>query len=81
MRCLALLVADVTQAFGATDPTVVARLHAWRGEVDQAFQWLDLALSRRDPWLRYARDSFWLEPLHADPRWKEMLKKMNLPVD
>jgi TolB-like protein len=74
-------VADLTQAFAATDPTLLARLHAWRGELDQAFQWLDLALSRRDPWLRYARDSFWLEPLHADPRWKEMLRRMNLPVD
>jgi TolB-like protein/Tfp pilus assembly protein PilF len=73
--------AEVTQAFGATNPALLASLHAMRGEVDQAFQWLDLALSRRDPWLRYARDSFWLEPLHSDPRWKEVLKKMNLPVD
>jgi len=31
--------------------------------------------------LRYARDSFWLESLHSDPRWKAMLRKMNLPVD
>ena len=73
--------AEVTREWGATKPKGVADIHAWLGENDLAFQWLDRALEQRDPMLRYARDSFWLESLHSDPRWKAMLRKMNLPVD
>jgi TolB-like protein/Tfp pilus assembly protein PilF len=73
--------ADLARKDGAADPISVAEVHAWRGERDLAFQWLEKALVRRDPSLRYARDSFFLESLHPDPRWKALLRKMNLPVD
>lgn len=57
----------------------IAQVHAGRGEIDAAFDWLERAFSVRDPgmaWLRY-------EPLfavlHGDPRWAAILKRMNLP--
>jgi len=59
----------------------VAQVYAWRGEPALAFEWLDRALVQRDsaaPWLR--NDPF-LRSLHADPRWKPLLRKMNLPLD
>ena len=55
----------------------VAKVHAWRGEPDEAFAWLALARERyvRDVPLgevRWAQNSYvsrFLTPLHADPRW------------
>jgi TolB-like protein/Flp pilus assembly protein TadD len=59
----------------------VAQVYAWRGEPGPAFEWLDRALVQRDsaaPWLRND-PTLW--NLHADPRWKPFLRKMNLPAD
>jgi tetratricopeptide (TPR) repeat protein len=61
------------------DPVLLAEIHAYRGEPDQAFRWLQAAaeLARDEPWLQPNRRQLWmtlhspfLEPLHGDPRWE-----------
>jgi TolB-like protein/Tfp pilus assembly protein PilF len=56
----------------------VAKVFAQNGEVDESFRWLETARSRSDPaarpemsrlWLAETRQSSWLDPLRADPRW------------
>ncbi len=59
----------------------IAEVHAYRGETDQAFLWLERALAKRDYGLVSVRRDPLLRDLHSDPRWKPFLRKMNLPVD
>ncbi len=57
----------------------IAQVYAFRGEIDQAFDWLDQAYDNRDPGLA----QMLLEPLfanlHDDTRWEPFLDKMGLP--
>jgi len=59
----------------------VARVHAWRGERERAFEWLDRAYARHDLGLRLVKVDPFLRNLHIDPRFTAFLKKMNLPPD
>ena len=59
----------------------IAAVHAYRGEPDLAFAWLDRAYEARDPDLAYLKPDWFLRPLHADPRWASLLKKVGLPTE
>ena len=54
----------------------VAELHAWRGEADRAFEWLDRAYDTHESQVTDIQLSADFQPLHADPRYKAFLKKM-----
>ena len=60
----------------------IAGIHALRGEVDQAFQWLESAYQQRDPEL-LGVPGISTDPdlgnLHGDPRYKALLRKLKLP--
>lgn len=62
-------------------PYGIARVHAWRGEYDLAFQWLERAYARHDRALRDVKVDPLLRKLHGDPRYTELLRKMSLPLD
>jgi len=57
----------------------IAQALAYRGEIDQAFAWLDRAYRQRDFALRWINRDPLLKSLHGDPRWKAFLRKMKLP--
>jgi TolB-like protein/Tfp pilus assembly protein PilF len=57
----------------------IAEIHAWRGENDLAFAWLDRAYSQRDVILTDIKVSRFMQHLAADPRYRVMLRKINLP--
>jgi TolB-like protein/tetratricopeptide (TPR) repeat protein len=57
----------------------VATVYAFRGEIDNAFHWLDQAYANRDPGLTNMLNSRSLANLHDDPRWEPLLDKMGLP--
>jgi tetratricopeptide (TPR) repeat protein len=57
----------------------VAEALEWRGENDKAFEWLERAYRQRDGGLSEVKVDLLLERLHGDPRFKAVLKKMNLP--
>jgi len=59
----------------------VALVHAWRGERDSAFEWLERAYVRHDLELRWLKIDPFLRNLRADPRYTALLRKMNLPLD
>ncbi len=65
----------------ADAPFQIASAFAWRGEADQAFQWLDRALAQRDGGLGDLRLDPLLRGLRGDPRFKAMEKKIGLPTD
>ena len=48
-------------------------------EYDEAFARLEEAAAARRPRFMYLRVDPWLEPLHGDPRFQEIVRRMNLP--
>lgn len=59
----------------------IAEICAYRGEAEQAFQWLDHAFRQRDAGLIFVLCSPLLRSLKFDPRWPAFLKRMRLPLD
>jgi len=56
----------------------VAEVHAFRGEIDLAFEWLEASYRLRDSGTALMKCDPLLKNLHADPRWQTMLKKVGL---
>jgi TolB-like protein/tetratricopeptide (TPR) repeat protein len=60
----------------------VAWVHAFRGESDQAFAWLEQAYQRHDTGLgHYLEFDPLLASLRTDRRYQALLRKVDLPVD
>jgi hypothetical protein len=57
----------------------IAQVYAWRGEKDKAFEWLERSYQQREGDLVYIKDDELLVPLRGDPRYKALLRRMNLP--
>jgi TolB-like protein/Flp pilus assembly protein TadD len=58
----------------------IAEIHAFRGEVDEAFVWLEEAYARRDSGFTQMKGDPLLRNLEADPRYAALLKKLRLPL-
>jgi len=59
----------------------IATVHAWRGERDLAFEWLERAYRQHDGGLVDLKFDPLLRSVRDDPRYAALLRKMNLPVD
>jgi serine/threonine-protein kinase len=57
----------------------VAIVYAGLGDKDKAFEWLEKAFQTRNGELGNIRWRIPYEPLRDDPRYKDLLKRMNLP--
>jgi len=57
----------------------VAAVYAGLGEKDKAFEWLEKDFRVRNGKLPEIRWQIQFEPLRDDPRFKDLLKRMNLP--
>jgi TolB-like protein len=57
----------------------IAEIYAWRGENDQAFEWLDRSYAQHDPGLSSVKTDPFLTKLRTDRRYAALLRKMNLP--
>jgi adenylate cyclase len=57
----------------------IAEVYAFRGESDQAFQWLDRAYAQKDVSLFYLKDHPTFRRLFGDARFSAFLRKMHLP--
>ncbi len=69
--------AQVVHEYAQDDAWEIADAYAYRGELDQAFAWLDRAYSQKDTGLWLIKyDPFFKK---GDPRYKAFLRKMNLP--
>ncbi len=54
----------------------IAEIRAARGEVDEAFTWLERAIADRDTGAAMAKSDPYLRSLHSDPRWGVLMKKL-----
>jgi TolB-like protein/Flp pilus assembly protein TadD len=63
---------------GEQSPVWIAEAFGWRGEKDQAFEWLEKAYVQKDVGLAYLLGNAVFKSLWDDPRWVELLQKLNL---
>jgi hypothetical protein len=62
-------------------PFNIATVYAVGGDPDKAFEWLERSRQEHLRVLNGIKSDLDLRSLHSDPRWAELLRKMNLPVD
>lgn len=60
-------------------PYGIADVYAWRGEKDKAFEWAERAYAERDMSITWLKIDTYFRGLRGDPRYKALLRKMNLP--
>ena len=64
--------------YGNILPYQVAEVHAWRGEHDLAFEWLQRSVELHDASIMYLTFDPLLHSLRGDPRYRELLRRVNL---
>jgi TolB-like protein len=57
----------------------IAEVHAFRGEADLAFEWLERAYDQRDGGLTDIKGDRFVRGLVGDPRYKAFLRNLKLP--
>jgi tetratricopeptide (TPR) repeat protein len=70
---------ELTQQYGEGAAYQIAAAHAYRGDLEAAFKWLERAFNSRDPMLAYVLTDPLLSRLHGDSRWEAFLAKLSLP--
>jgi adenylate cyclase len=73
--------AQLTEIFADTSAYQIAEVHAYRGDKDRAFDWLERARRQRDGGLAGMRRDPLLANLKGDPRWNAFLRTMGLADD
>ncbi len=66
------------QAHGDQWGYQIASAHAVRGEIDEAFGWLERSYELHDSGVPLTKVTSWFANLHSDPRWPRFLKKIGL---
>jgi serine/threonine protein kinase/Tfp pilus assembly protein PilF len=60
-------------------PATTARYYAQLGDKDQAFAWLEKAYEKHDSPMFRLKVQPWWDPLRSDPRFQDLLRRMNFP--
>jgi hypothetical protein len=68
-------------AAGYVPPSTFAFGYAGLGQWDAAFEWLEQAYEVRDPLIMPIKTYYFLDPVRDDPRYRALLRRMNLPVE
>jgi len=71
--------AQLEKNFLDEDPYAIAQVHAFRGEIDLAFVWLDRAFAKHQGNCVWIKVDPMLAILRPDPRFRALLRKMRLP--
>jgi tetratricopeptide (TPR) repeat protein len=75
-----LVLAELEADSTLWDTWFIAQIYAILGQKDEAFRWLEAAYGPPHhpyvPWIRHAPA---FKPLHDDPRFGDLLRRMNLP--
>ena len=58
----------------------IAEAYAYRGDIENAFRWMERAFRQRDPGSPEMKSNPLMKSLRQDPRFAEFLKKMRLPT-
>ena len=72
------LTADLIKKYGHSEPYAVARVLAWCGDTERAFEWLTRAYAAHDDRMESVKYDPLLSQLRTDPRYQALLRTMNL---
>jgi tetratricopeptide (TPR) repeat protein len=61
------------------DPYVLAFLYDGLGDNGRAMEWLERAYWERSPQMAFVKIEFWSDSLRADPRFQDLVRRMNFP--
>jgi len=64
---------------GLHEDVSIAFIYIGLGETDQAFLWLDRAYRERAAMAVGLPTHLWVDPLRDDPRFQNLLRRMNFP--
>jgi serine/threonine protein kinase/Flp pilus assembly protein TadD len=53
-------------------------IYAYRGDVEEAFRWLRIAVDTRSPGVGFLRASPWLASIRSDPRYDALVEELGL---
>lgn len=73
------LLQEYKKKYGEEDAYFIAACHSFRGEVNEAFEWLGHAIEQKDSYLNTLKLDPLFKNIHPDPRWKPLLKQLGFP--
>lgn len=73
------LLIQIIETYGETHWSNIAEIYAFRGDLENAFKWLNIAFEQSDNALVEVINDPILSNLHDDPQWQFLLDKMRLP--
>ena len=79
-KLLAKFLEEKPEATGDWAGWFLAETYATLGEKDQAFRWLEETYKARMSFLPWIRDNLAYAPLHGDPRFDDLVRRMNVPA-
>ena len=59
----------------------IASAYVALGDMDEAFRILEKAVAERNSLLVFFKEDPTFDNLHSDPRWRELLRRMNFPME
>ena len=71
--------AAVQKKYANTAPYAIAAVYAQKGDLDHAFEWLERAYQQREFLLGFVGVDLDFSKLKPDPRFRALLRKLNLP--
>ena len=78
-KALRILLARQHSQRQELDPGGVAEVYACLGEDSMALDWLEKAYDQRDPNMVFMNVARSMDPLHAEPRFQNLMRRMGLP--
>ena len=64
---------------GFLSPFELAKVHASLGDADEAFRQIEEAVRLSDPSVIFVNVVSLFDPLHTDPRFRNLLRRLRLP--
>ena len=61
------------------DPLAFVGIYAQLGDLDEAFRWLERGFRERSMGMVYLKIAPFIAPLRSDPRYEDMVRRMNFP--
>ncbi len=74
------IVSEMREAMGDSAHFQYAEVYAQQGRPDDAIRELEQAWSKRDPGLTYLQIDLMLEPLRDDPRFQDIVRRLDFPT-